>query len=172
MTCRLNNTMHRNKISSSWSTSSNYSTDGLNCSSFFFIRSAENYKERGFTLIELLVVVAILSVLMGLVGPLALNSVERSKSKIEVMELRQWSAYLAHQAFFRQAKLRVEFKGKLASSYIADKFLAKKEFETIFFQPQQIIFTQSGTPSPIEIEYQINQQIYTVPLLKTAPHDK
>ena len=51
--------------------------------------SAFNRLERGFTLIELMVVLIISSLLLSLVGPLALERIDAYRAKKELLDIRQ-----------------------------------------------------------------------------------
>jgi prepilin-type N-terminal cleavage/methylation domain-containing protein len=56
-------------------------------------------KHSGFTIIELLVVMAIVVVLMGLVGPMTLNSIDKAEGKTEKITLENWLSKVSVKAF-------------------------------------------------------------------------
>ena len=122
----------------------------------------------GFTLIELLVVIAIMSVLMGLVGPLALKGLDKAKSREEVMTLNRWLDDLAYRAFLSQVTINLRLSGKQASASSDEvNFLKVVDFDYIYFQPQTIVFNHHGFSSQTQISYQQNQQDYVLEIPRT-----
>lgn len=119
--------------------------------------------KNGFTLIELLVVMAILSIVMGLVGPLAVNSLEKAQARNEVMMLTRWLDNLSYRAFLSQQEIQLDLKGKLvtASSEAVDYFKSV-DFEYLYFQPQIITFNRNGISEQASINYQLRDQVITI----------
>jgi prepilin-type N-terminal cleavage/methylation domain-containing protein len=54
---------------------------------------------KGFTLIELMIVMAIVSLLLGLVGPLAINNLEKANAKQELLTIKNWLTKISYRAF-------------------------------------------------------------------------
>ena len=58
-------------------------------------------KPSGFTLIELMIVVLIMTLGAGLIGPLSLKELNKSRAKIEYLELRNTLKIMTTQAYAR-----------------------------------------------------------------------
>lgn len=117
----------------------------------------------GFTLIELLVVMAIMTVLMGLVGPMTINGLEKAQARTEVMTLNRWMEDLAYRAFLSQQSIELQLTGKQAkaSSPQVD-FVKTVDFEYIYFQPQTLVFNSNGFTQQQSLQYQQNQDTRTL----------
>ena len=125
-------------------------------------------RKLGFTLIELLVVIAIMSILMGLVGPLALNGLDKAKAREETMTLNRWLDDLAYRAFLSQQTINLRLSGKQATATSSEVDFSKVvDFEYLYFQPQSIVFNQHGFSQQIQITYQQNQQDYVIDVPRT-----
>lgn len=107
--------------------------------------SVENNKN-GFTLIELMIVMSIVALLMGLVGPLAINSVEKAQAKQEMLTLKNWLRKVSDKAFYTGKSHCIELQGKQALLFIKGNPdpIEKTAFESIFFQPQKINYNSNG----------------------------
>tara|TARA_R110002167_G_scaffold366448_1_gene597402 strand:- start:23939 stop:24391 length:453 start_codon:yes stop_codon:yes gene_type:complete len=105
----------------------------------------------GFTLIELMIVMSIVALLMGMVGPLAINSLEKAQAKQEMLSINNWLRKIAFRAFSTGHQHIVNFSGKNVVLYSKGKekeIIENKSFQTLFFQPQQLIYTSKGFVSP------------------------
>lgn len=120
---------------------------------------------RAFSLIELMVVIAIMSTLMAIVGPLAINSLEKADAKQEIITLKKWGDAISQRAFLSHQKMTLELKGRQATLLSGDnEVIQKKEFDVLFFQPQTITFSRNGFSKTSSIEYQRGESKFIVPL--------
>ena len=125
-------------------------------------------KHSGFTLIELLVVMAIMSVLMGLVGPLTINGLEKAQARTEVMTLTRWLDDLAYRAFLSQQSIHLQLSGKQATASSVDVgFLKSVDFEYLYFQPQSLVFNTNGFTQQQQIQYQHNEETLSIVLQRS-----
>lgn len=105
-----------------------------------------NNIRRGFTLIELMIVMSIVALLMGLVGPLAINSVEKAQAKQEMLTLKNWLRKISDKAFYSGKSHRIELKGKQVLLFMKgeENSIAQTSFDSLFFQPQEIHYNPNG----------------------------
>lgn len=105
----------------------------------------------GFTLIELMVVMSIVTLLMGMVGPLAINSLEKAKAKEEMLSMKNWLRKISYRAFSTGQQYTVKVSGKNISLYADSNqqiAIVDKTFESLFFQPQKLTYNVKGFVSP------------------------
>ncbi|MBQ4849242.1 Tfp pilus assembly protein FimT/FimU [Pseudoalteromonas sp. MMG012] len=107
----------------------------------------------GFTLIELMVVMIITALLMGIVGPLAFNSLERVEAKAELLSLNQVISKSGQHAFTHNQSILIKFAGRELKIVTQPKgeLLRAIDLEFLFFQPQEIYITKSGLTLTPEI---------------------
>jgi prepilin-type N-terminal cleavage/methylation domain-containing protein len=102
---------------------------------------------KGFTLVELLVVFALLALVSGLIGPTAINQVEKTQSKSELMSLNNWIDQIAVRAFHSGTSLMLEVGGNEARLKINSQqpqVLEHVAFQHLQFPNQQVIFSDKG----------------------------
>jgi prepilin-type N-terminal cleavage/methylation domain-containing protein len=132
-------------------------------------------KIKGFTLIELLVVMSIVALLTSLVGPLAINSVDKANAKQEMLTLKNWLRKISYRAFATGNSYQLQLRGKRAQLFVNNEGVNNEgvnnndetnnttsnliqqpiithTFDTLFFQPQQLTYTAKGFVSPVFIE--------------------
>ncbi|MDT0602816.1 pilus assembly FimT family protein [Thalassotalea castellviae] len=101
---------------------------------------------RGFTLIELMIVMSIVALLMGMVGPLAINSLEKAQAKQEMLSLKNWFRKISARAFHTGQAHIVELTGKKVTLFVEgiDNPIETTSFESLFFQPQKLYYNKKG----------------------------
>lgn len=124
-------------------------------------------KKAGFTLIELMVVMSIVALLMTMVGPLAINTVEKATAKQEMLTMKNWLRKISYRAFATGNSYQLKLAGKKAELYLAEKNVIQgneenqsqlfppvitHSFETLFFQPQVLTYNAKGFVSPTAIQ--------------------
>jgi len=112
-------------------------------------------KHRGFTLIELIIVLTIMAMLMGLVGPLMISSLEKSQAKVEAMTFSNWLKKVSFKALMRSEPLILVLNGKQARLENEQQQLKLVNFDYLFFQPQTVRFNSKGFPEQTRLVYQL-----------------
>jgi prepilin-type N-terminal cleavage/methylation domain-containing protein len=105
----------------------------------------------GFTLIELMVVMSIVALLMTMVGPLAINAVDKANAKQEMLTMKNWLRKVSYRAFYTGQEYTIKLAGKevqLFHRYDQITAVTKIEFETLFFQPQTLNYSNRGFVEP------------------------
>jgi len=113
--------------------------------------SSPSSKPKGFTLIELMIVMSIVALLMGMVGPLAINSVEKAQAKQEMLTVKNWLRKVSYRAFTTGQVHIVKLSGKNVKLYILGQeqnLIEDKLFESLFFQPQTLNYSKKGFVTP------------------------
>jgi len=112
-------------------------------------------KNFGFTLIELMIVMFIVALLMSIVGPMAINSVEKAQAKQEMLTVKNWLRKISHRAFTTGKVYQLSLEGKKAELYIVNenhKLVRVETLEYVFFSPQILTFSQKGFVTPEAIQ--------------------
>ena len=124
-------------------------------------------RQSGFTMIELMVVMLIMTTVIGLVGSLTIDRLDKTKSKTEVMSLKNTIKELGYRAFVTSNKHELRFDGKALTIFVSQNTHKKIQFEYLFFQPQSIVLNTMGYPIQTHlnvIEGTNNLQIELLPL--------
>ena len=111
------------------------------------------FKFKGFTLIELMVVMAIVALLVGLVGPMTMQQLDKAQAKAELLNLKRELVAVSQRAFFSDMQLTAKLAGKELNVYSEDSqtIIYNKNFDYLFFQPQEIVFNNIGFVDLISI---------------------
>ncbi|REL34886.1 prepilin-type N-terminal cleavage/methylation domain-containing protein [Thalassotalea euphylliae] len=123
-------------------------------------------RSRGYTLIELLVVIAIVASLIGLVGPLTIDSVAKYQSRVQVTEVKSLFSKYSTLAFLRGEQVRLVINGNSISRVYANEEQDVFTFEHIQFSPIEIYFSPSGIPNVNELDLQVRENIISINLLE------
>ena len=118
--------------------------------------SFKSQKQKGFTLIELMIVMSIVALLMAMVGPLAINSLEKARAKQEMLTLKNWLRKVSNRAFTTGKAHTIVLDGKSITLFANNIFQVVEatpvtegyQFESLFFQPQQLHYSSKGFVSP------------------------
>ncbi|MDX2370003.1 MAG: type II secretion system protein [Colwellia sp.] len=111
-------------------------------------------RNSGFTLIELMVVMSIVALLMTMVGPLAINAVDKANAKQEMLTIKNWLRKVSYRAFYTGQEYTIKLAGKevqLFYRYEQITAITKIEFETLFFQPQTLNYNNRGFVEPNKV---------------------
>jgi len=113
----------------------------------------------GFTLIELMVVMAIVGLLMTMVGPLAINTVEKANAKQEMLTMKNWFRKISYRAYSTGSSYQLNLSGKKAELFIINDdeqqiqpAIITKTLDSLFFQPQILYYNAKGFVSPTLVE--------------------
>lgn len=121
----------------------------------------------GFSLIELMIVLTIMAALITLVGPLAINTVEKTNAKQEMLTMRNWFKKINYRAFSTGQSHILKLSGKKADLFILgqeQKPIISKTFDSLFFQPQVLIYSGKGFVSPLIVTGNYREQSFTLNL--------
>jgi len=128
-------------------------------------------KNQGFTLIELMVVMAIVALLMTMVGPLAINAVEKANAKQEMLTMKNWFRKISFRAFNTGSSYQLKLSGKKAELFIVNTEseqmqppLITKTLDSLFFQPQVLYYNAKGFVTPTLVEGTYRNKILKVDL--------
>jgi prepilin-type N-terminal cleavage/methylation domain-containing protein len=121
--------------------------------------SLKRNKLKGFTLIELMIVMSIVALLMAMVGPLAINSLEKAQAKQEMLTLKNWLRKVSYQSYSTGEALAVKLEGKTVTLFTQSSSknspllneLENYTFDSLFFQPQQLNYSRQGFVVPDKI---------------------
>jgi len=117
-------------------------------------------KNSAFTLIELMVVMAIVALLMSMVGPLAINTLEKAQAKQEMLTMKNWFRKISYRAFSTGQTYQLKLSGKKAELFQVDvnekressKLILSKNLESLFFQPQILTYSKKGFVTPMTVK--------------------
>jgi len=119
-------------------------------------------------MIELLVVLAIVATVIGLVGPLTIESIGKYQSKVEVVEVKGVISRFSNIAFLRGERVHLFFKEHTITrekdGEIEDTFL----FNNLYFYPTKLSFNQSGVPDISEIQLVVEEKERTIDVLEVV----
>ena len=127
-------------------------------------------KYKGFTLIELMVVMSIVALLLTMVGPLAINAVDKANAKQEMLTMKNWLRKISYRAFATGNEYQLKLAGKKAELFAIESGMEQSDeiqqlsplithtFESLFFQPQVLTYSAKGfvTPTLVEGSYRNN----------------
>ncbi len=131
-------------------------------------------KKNGFTLIEIMIVMSIVALLMGLVGPLAIQNLEKAEAKSELMSVNNWLKQVSYRAYIGGQELTLKLNGKEVQLFTTKnaKLIKKQSFEYLFFQPQQLVFNNKGFVSPTKAEGSYRGKPLVLDLKKWINHEE
>jgi prepilin-type N-terminal cleavage/methylation domain-containing protein len=129
-------------------------------------------KHGGFTLIELMVVMAIVALLMSMVGPLAINAVDKANARQEMLTMKNWLRKISYRAFATGNSYQLKLSGNKVELFlissdttsnineeITDESnkqipVISRTFAALFFQPQALTYNANGFVSPTSVNGQ------------------
>lgn len=122
-------------------------------------------KHQGFTMIELLIVLSIMATLMGLVGPLTVNSLNKYQAKVEMVEVKSLVSRYSNLAFLKGEAIQLVFRGHKVTREIDDELIDEFTFDSLSFYPTTLSFNQSGIPDITEIKLLVSEKETNIDLL-------
>ncbi|MBL4909427.1 MAG: prepilin-type N-terminal cleavage/methylation domain-containing protein [Alteromonadaceae bacterium] len=150
------------------------------------LKQNSNYKHHAFTLIELMVVMAIVAILMTMVGPLAINTLDKAQAKQEMLTMKNWFRKISYRAFATGQTYQLKLTGKKAELFLINsdpqakkaKLILSKSLESLFFQPQTLTYSAKGFVSPLSVTGTYRHKALTIDLNswvngeKTVPKER
>ena len=113
-----------------------------------------------------MVVMAVVALLVGLVGPLTMQQLDKAQAKAELLNLKRELVAVSQRAFFSDMQLTAKLAGKELSVFSEDNqtIIYNKNFDYLFFQPQEIVFNNIGFVSLISINANYRDEPLTINL--------
>ena len=117
-------------------------------------------KQHGFTLMELMVVMTIIALLTGLVGPLAINSLDKAEAKSELLTLKNTLRKISYRAYILQSPADIVFKGSEITINFANRSNepTKISNKVLFFKEQTLHFNNYGFVQPLKLQLTYRDQ--------------
>lgn len=101
---------------------------------------------KGFTLIELLVVLMIVGLLLSLVGPFALEQVDKARAQQEWLQFKREMQSSLFYSFLNKKKLYLHFQGAEITVDDHGDFKKYYDFDYLFFNDQTVVINENGLP--------------------------
>ena len=133
----------------------------------------DSVKQKGFTLIELMVVMTIVGILLSLVGPMAMNALDKAEAKKELLAFQNWVQHIGAKTYYTGQQRKVVLEGKLVSLYIDSgepKLESSYETKALFFRPQMFTVNRSGYASVSKISGTLKDKEIDIDLDKLINH--
>ncbi|NWL15263.1 hypothetical protein FHG08_05910 [Pseudoalteromonas sp. Scap03] len=113
-----------------------------------------------------MVVMAVVALLVGLVGPLTMQQLDKAQAKAELLNLKRELVAVSQRAFFSDMQLTAKLAGKELSVFSEDNqtIIYNKNFDYLFFQPQEIVFNNIGFVSLTSINANYRDEPLTINL--------
>ncbi|WP_108947131.1 pilus assembly FimT family protein [Shewanella halifaxensis] len=129
---------------------------------------AFNRSNKGFTLIELMVILLIMGVLLSLVGPLAVKNVDKTNSRTEELQLKNWFDKVSQSAFYRSQIVTISLQGRAVNATV-DVAASKVKidsimFDSLFFPPQELELNKNGFFKQESVNYQSADKRFKITL--------
>lgn len=110
--------------------------------------------ERAFTLVELLIVFVILGLLLGLVGPIAVERMDRARAQEEWLIARRTLTGLAFRAYVDGRAISIEADGARLSWRAGPDAPRAHDFAHLFFPSQRVVINSHGIAEPARLTVQ------------------
>ena len=110
--------------------------------------------ERAFTLVELLIVLVILGLLLGLVGPIAVERMDRARAQEEWLITRRTLTGLAFRAYADGRAISIEADGARLSWRAGPDAPRAHDFAHLFFPSQRVVINSHGIAEPARLTVQ------------------
>lgn len=114
--------------------------------------------QAGFTLIEIMVVMVLLALLMGTVGPMTINQLEKTKAKSDLLSLKSKLKAISAKAAIKNTGITAQFDGKEVT-IVENGKESELIFEHVFFKRQTLAFNKNGFvfPDKLNATYRKNE---------------
>ncbi|ATC93390.1 prepilin-type N-terminal cleavage/methylation domain-containing protein [Pseudoalteromonas tunicata] len=111
------------------------------------------HHSKGFTLIELMIVMGVVALLMGLVGPLTMQQLDKNESHAELLTLKREFSYLSKVAYITGQSFQINIDGKQLEIINLNngKVESVKEYKQLFFDKKRVVINKSGFTNDIDI---------------------
>lgn len=128
---------------------------------------------KGFTLIELLIVMVILGISSALVGPSLFQQYTKMQQQQELVGFKQQLRFIGQQAFYYRSSIQLSLDGKTVSvRYNSSDEQQDKVYESLFFEPNELVFNRDGTPDIDKLTVVINEKKYEIQTPSILPAER
>lgn len=102
---------------------------------------------KGFTLVEIMIVMVLLGLIMGLIGPMTINQLNKTKAKSELLTFKTKLTAISTKAALMSKPIQITLNGKeMIVSHGEVKI--SQGFENLFFDPQILMINKNGYVFP------------------------
>ncbi|MFT5812272.1 MAG: Tfp pilus assembly protein FimT [Psychroserpens sp.] len=134
---------------------------------------------RGLTLIELLVVISIMMTLIALVGPLAMNTIDKAEAQSEYLSFSATLRRASVKAFVNGTGVHIElnnhqlkafsikpsFTSKIGKNKLNKQLIVQQNYEYLVFSDSIIEMNKNGIANVSEIELKQGNKNRTINLI-------
>ena len=122
---------------------------------------------KGFTLIELIIVLSIVGLLLTVVAPVSMYTLEKSEAKTELLETKQWFKHISYQAYIESQGYQLHLSDHQARLFKQSDLaqpIRQKTFKSLRFTDQNITINTKGIVFPSIIEGFYGEKTWQVDL--------
>ncbi len=131
-------------------------------------------RNKGFTLIELMIVMSIVALLLSLVGPMAIQNLEKAEAKQEMLQMKNWLKKISYRASATGQQHLLKLSGSQAVLYMIDEsqsqnqnqstsqLIISKTFNSLTFKAQQLTYSVKGFVTPELLQGQYRSKDLTI----------
>lgn len=122
--------------------------------------------QRGVTLIELLIVLTIMMTTLGLVAPLALNSIEKAQAQSEYLGFAAWLKKASNLGFANGQGITVSLDKNTLIANLPSGEKIERKYEYLNFETLEFRFSRNGMPTIELIKLKSRHQSKSLNLIK------
>lgn len=125
-----------------------------------------NVTQRGVTLIELLIVITIMMTTLGLVAPLALNSIEKAQAQSEYLGFAAWLKRASNLGFANGQGITIYLDKNTLTANLPSGEKIEQKYEYLSFETLEFRFSRNGMPTIEIIQLTSRHQTKSLNLVK------
>ncbi len=133
----------------------------------------------GFTLIEIIIVLSIVSLLMTVVGPLAINNLEKARAKQEMLTVKTWLRKISYRSYNTGNNYLLKLSGKKLELFLDSEIdeiqstkVTSKALDYLFFQPQVLYYNSKGFVTPERVVGSYQEKALEIDLSEWVNHEQ
>ena len=128
----------------------------------------------GFTLLELVVVLSLVGLLLTVVAPVSISTLEKSEAKTELLSAKKWLKQLSYQAYISSNTVILKLNDNQVKVFSANNLTTPiqiKEFLSLSFPQQTIFINSKGVAQPTILEGRYRSQIWQLSLTEQVVNE-